>query len=540
MTDRHLYFQISGAADGAESDVYGSFDEIATQLSSEPDDFERIEISFARNQADTKAPPPRKPKRTFYYDTHLAGSDGDGSEHAPWPDVTAAMRGLAEMQSDGSLSVDAGESVVIQRHEIFTASTLEKRKRRIQAFAKFVFMLMAVGLVLPVVAILGYLSYMSIPAFFPGTVEVAASDVGATGVSVRKFLDQAGESPDVVKGVGVVRIEDTNGTWEYYSTSDKAWKSFASSGVSTSRKDDSNAVVLRNTGRIRFVPNDGDEPSGEIEVRRWYDLETAEHKLENGASNIDVSTSWYEFITLNPKNRMTAGGIWAPFIGTFFLVLVSLLVSAPIGILAGVYLNEYAADSWFTRIINLAVVNLAGVPSIVHALFGVGAFVIAARFGESLLAAGCTLAVMTLPVIITSTREALAAVPMSFRMACWNMGATKWQTIRTIVLPNSISGILTGVILQVSRAAGETAPILFTGAAFYMSVADHGPGYWVPYGLYDKIMALAMHLFTVMTQVNNAPQGVIYGTAVVLIGLVLAVNSFAIFLRMYLRSRKKW
>jgi phosphate transport system permease protein len=263
-------------------------------------------------------------------------------------------------------------------------------------------------------------------------------------------------------------------------------------------------------------------------------------KLSSGDTNVDVSPSWYKFITMNPKNRMTAGGIWAPFVGTFFLVLVSLLVSAPIGILAGVYLNEYAADNWFTRIINLAVVNLAGVPSIVHALFGVGAFVMAARFGESLLAASCTLAVMTLPVIITSTREALAAVPMSFRMACWNMGATKWQTIRTIVLPNSISGILTGVILQVSRSAGETAPILFTGAAFYMQVADSGRGYWLPYGLWDKIMALAMHLFTVMTQVNNAPQAVIYGTAVVLIGLVLAVNSVSIALRMYLRSRKKW
>ena len=163
---------------------------------------------------------------------------------------------------------------------------------------------------------------------------------------------------------------------------------------------------------------------------------------------------------------MTEGGIWAPLVGTFFLVFVSLIVAAPIGVLAGVYLNEYAKDNWFTRFINLAVVNLAGVPSIVHALFGLGAFVLFARFGESLLAASCTLAVMTLPVIITSTREALASVPVSFREACWNMGATRWQTIRTIVLPNSISGILTGVILQVSRAAGETAPILFTGATF--------------------------------------------------------------------------
>ena len=176
------------------------------------------------------------------------------------------------------------------------------------------------------------------------------------------------------------------------------------------------------------------------------------------------------FLLENPKDYMTAGGIWAPLVGTFFLVLISLLAAAPIGILAGVYLNEYARDNWATRIINLAVMNLAGVPSIVHALFGVGAFVLFAGMGRSLLAASCTLAVMTLPVIITSTREALAAVPMSFREACWNMGATRWQTIRTIVLPNSISGILTGVILQVSRAAGETAPILFTGAVFFTPV----------------------------------------------------------------------
>ena len=174
-------------------------------------------------------------------------------------------------------------------------------------------------------------------------------------------------------------------------------------------------------------------------------------------------------------NYMTAGGIWAPLVGTFWLVWISLLIAAPVGVLAGVYLNEYARDNWFTRIINLAVVNLAGVPSIVHALFGVGAFVMFAGMGRSLLAASCTLAVMTLPVIITSTREALAAVPMAFREACWNLGASRWQTIRTIVLPNSISGILTGVILQVSRAAGETAPILFTGAVFFTHAARARP-----------------------------------------------------------------
>src|SRR5574340_1115571 len=176
--------------------------------------------------------------------------------------------------------------------------------------------------------------------------------------------------------------------------------------------------------------------------------------------------SW-AFLTTNPTNYMTAGGIWAPIVGTFYLVAISLLIAAPIGVLAGVYLNEYATDNWLTRIVNLAVVNLAGVPSIVHALFGVGAFVLFAGMGRSVLAASAPLAVMTLPVIITSTREALASVPMNFREAGWNMGATRWQTIRTIVLPNSISGVLTGVILQVSRAAGETAPILFTGAVFY-------------------------------------------------------------------------
>ena len=246
------------------------------------------------------------------------------------------------------------------------------------------------------------------------------------------------------------------------------------------------------------------------------------------------------FVLENPKDYMTAGGIWAPLVGTFFLVLISLLAAAPIGILAGVYLNEYAGENWITRVINLAVMNLAGVPSVVHALFGVGAFVLFARMGRSLLAASCTLAVMTLPVIITSTREALASVPMAFREACWNLGATRWQTIRTIVLPNSISGILTGVILQVARAAGETAPILFTGAVFFVPVADHGLSSYFPYGLHDRVMALSMHLFTLLTQVRGVSDEVEYGTAVVLIGLVLVVNSLSIGLRVYLRQRKRW
>ena len=244
-----------------------------------------------------------------------------------------------------------------------------------------------------------------------------------------------------------------------------------------------------------------------------------------------------DFLLENPIRGMRAGGIWAPFVGTMYLVTISLLVATPIGVLAAVYLNEYAHENWFTRIINLAVVNLAGVPSIVHALFGLGAFVLFAGIGRSVLAASLTLAIMTLPVIIVSTKEALGAVPMAFREACWNVGATRWQTIRRIVLPNSISGILTGVILQVSRAAGETAPIMFTGAVFFKAIGDREI---FAYGLFDQCMALSMHLFTISTQVPNVPEALPFGIAVVLLGTVLMVNALAIALRVYLRSRKKW
>ena len=244
-----------------------------------------------------------------------------------------------------------------------------------------------------------------------------------------------------------------------------------------------------------------------------------------------------DFLITNPVNRMRAGGLWAPLLGTIYLVVISLMISAPVGVLAAVYLNEYARENWFTRIINLAVVNLAGVPSIVHALFGLGAFVLFAGIGRSILAAALTLAIMTLPVIIASTKEALASVPVSFREACWNVGATRWQTIRSIVLPNSISGILTGVILQVSRTAGETAPIMFTGAVFFKAIPE---GDLLAYNLFDQCMALSMHLFTISTQVQGVPEATLYGTAVVLLGAVLLVNAFSITLRVYLRSRKKW
>jgi len=246
--------------------------------------------------------------------------------------------------------------------------------------------------------------------------------------------------------------------------------------------------------------------------------------------------SW-DFLTTNPVGQMRRGGVWSALLGTIYLVVISLCVAAPIGVLAAVYLNEYAKDNWFSRVINLAVVNLAGVPSIVHALFGLGAFVLFARLDRSILAASLTLAIMTLPVIVASTKEALASVPITFREACWNVGATRWQTIRRIVLPNSISGILTGVILQVSRTAGETAPIMFTGAVFYRSIPE---GDLFAYGLKDQCMALSMHLYTVTTQVTNAPEALPYAIAVVLLGAVLFVNATAIAFRVILRSRKKW
>ncbi len=254
-----------------------------------------------------------------------------------------------------------------------------------------------------------------------------------------------------------------------------------------------------------------------------------------------ISQAWpllsWDFLFSNPTGGMRKGGIWSALLGTLYLVGLSLFIAAPIGVLAAVYLNEYAKDTWFTRVINLAVVNLAGVPSIVHALFGLGAFVIFAGIGRSILAASLTLAIMTLPVIIASTKESLSAIPQSFREACWNVGASRWQTIKGIVLPNSISGILTGVILQVSRTAGETAPVMFTGAVFFKKIPEGDP---FAYSIWDQCMALSMHLFTLTTQVTDAPKALPFATAVVLVGTVLLVNGTAIGLRVFLRSRKKW
>lgn len=241
--------------------------------------------------------------------------------------------------------------------------------------------------------------------------------------------------------------------------------------------------------------------------------------------------SW-DFLVQDPIRGMTAGGIFPTIVGTFWLVVISVLVSCPLGVLAALYLSEYAADGRTTRIIRLAILNLAGVPSIVHALFGLGAFVLFLRMGTSILAASFTLAVMNLPVIITSTLESLKAVPHSFREASWNVGASKLQTIRYIVLPNSFPGILTGLVFAVGRSAGETAAILFTGVAFYLP--------FLPQSVFDQCMSLSMHLFTISTQVVGVPEAYPYATALVLILLILSINSISVLLRSYFRTRRKW
>ena len=263
-----------------------------------------------------------------------------------------------------------------------------------------------------------------------------------------------------------------------------------------------------------------------------------------------------DYIWLNPADKGKAGGLWAPLVGTFYLVVGSLAVVAPVGILAAIYLNEYAREGWFKRIVSITVTTLAGVPSIVHALFGLGAFVfgmlpainrvladpndLSTRWQAGLLTASLTIAVMTLPVIITASREALNAVPHAFREACWNLGASRWQTIRTIVLPNSLGGILTSVILEICRAAGETAPILFTGATFFKFVADQGLAKFFPYHIGEPFMAMSMHLHVISSQISQMPEVMKFGCAAVLIGLILFINSFAIALRIWLRGRKRW
>lgn len=241
--------------------------------------------------------------------------------------------------------------------------------------------------------------------------------------------------------------------------------------------------------------------------------------------------SW-EFLTGFPRDGMRAGGILPAIVGTFWLTLGTGLTAVPLGIGAAVYLAEYASDNRWTRLIRIAIVNLAGIPSVVYGLFGLGLFVLFLRFGTSILAGSLTLSIMTLPVIISTAEEALRAVPHSFRVVSISLGGTRWQTIRRIVLPQALPGILTGVILGLERAAGETAPILFTVAAFFLPRLPSSP--------FDATMALPYHLFVISTQVPGMPIHIQYGTALVLLAFVLIMNVSAGLIRSRARARRQW
>ncbi|MDX9851816.1 MAG: phosphate ABC transporter permease PstA [Anaerolineaceae bacterium] len=241
--------------------------------------------------------------------------------------------------------------------------------------------------------------------------------------------------------------------------------------------------------------------------------------------------SW-EFVSGMPSDGMRAGGIWPAIVGTFYLTIGTAIFSVPLGIAAAIYLSEYAPVNKITQTIRLAIINLAGIPSVVYGLFGLGLFVIFLNFGTSILSASLTLSIMTLPVIITTTEEALRTVPQSFRVVSVSLGATKWQTIWRLVLPQAIPGILTGVVLGLERAAGETAPILFTGAAFFLPRLPHSP--------LDATMALPYHLFVISTQVPGMPVQIQYGTVLVLLVFVLIMNIIVTMIRSRARAKRQW
>ncbi len=249
--------------------------------------------------------------------------------------------------------------------------------------------------------------------------------------------------------------------------------------------------------------------------------------IVNGISAIN-----WEFLSAPPRNGMRAGGIMPALLGTVFLTFGTAIVSIPLAIGAAIYLAEYAGDNRLTRWVRLAIVNLAGIPSIVYGLFGLGAFVLFLKFGTSILAGSLTLGIMTLPVVISTAEEAILAVPQQFRLVSLSLGATRWQTIRYQVLPHALPGIITGIILGLSRAAGETAPILFTVAAFYLPE--------LPKSIFDQTMALPYHLYVISTQVPGMPLSIQYGTALVLLLLVLSLTLVATIFRTNMRRRREW
>lgn len=240
----------------------------------------------------------------------------------------------------------------------------------------------------------------------------------------------------------------------------------------------------------------------------------------------------WEFLTTMPRDGMRAGGIFPAIVGTLVLTLGTALVAIPLGVGGAIYLSEYARDTWLTRSIRLAIINLAGIPSVVYGLFGLGLFVLLMGFGTSIVAGSLTLAIMTLPIIISTAEEALRAVPTEFRTVSASLGGTRWQGIRYIVLPQALPGIITGIILSLLRAAGETAPILFTVAAFYLPR--------LPRSLLDQTMALPYHLYVISTQVPGMPEKIQFGTALVLLALVLSLNIGATMIRSYFRRRRQW
>jgi phosphate transport system permease protein len=245
-----------------------------------------------------------------------------------------------------------------------------------------------------------------------------------------------------------------------------------------------------------------------------------------------ISAISWEFLADFPRSGMKEGGIFPAIVGTVVLTFVTAIVSIPVSVGAAVYLAEYARDTWLTRAIRLAIINLAGIPSVVYGLFGLGLFVLFMGLGTSIIAGGLTLGLMTMPVVISTAEEALLAVPQRFRVVSRSLGATHWQTVRKVVLPNALPGILTGVILGLERAAGETAPILFTVAAFYLPQ--------LPRSLMDQTMALPYHLYVISTQVPGMPLQVQYGTALVLLVLVLSMNVVATIIRSRFRRRRQW
>ena len=240
--------------------------------------------------------------------------------------------------------------------------------------------------------------------------------------------------------------------------------------------------------------------------------------------------SW-SFLTEMPSDGMRAGGIFPAIIGTLWLTLGTIIVAVPFGILTGVYLVEYAKDNLLTRIINLTIINLAGIPSIIYGLFGMALFVIFLGFDVSILSGSLTLGIMCLPVIITATRESLLAIPNHLREASLALGATKWETITKVILPAAMPGILTGVILSISRAAGETAPIMFTAVAFYLP--------FLPISYWDQVMALPYHLYVISTQVPNMPIEFINGTLFILVLITLSFNLFGAFIRQRFNSKNR-